>query len=70
MMSAFVIAGALSWIGRWYQPGGDYTPEQIAQQCIATLCDGVLRRVEAPASVAPKAPRRSRRSSNAMAPES
>ena len=47
-----------------------YTPEQIAQQCIATLCDGVLRRVEAPASVAPKAPRRSRRSSNAMAPES
>ena len=45
-MTAFVIAGALSWIGRWYQPGGEYTPEQIAQQCIATLCDGVLRRVE------------------------
>ncbi|MBT9513888.1 MAG: TetR/AcrR family transcriptional regulator, partial [Acidovorax sp.] len=41
---AFVIAGALSWIGRWYQPGGEYTPEQVAQQCIATLCDGVLRR--------------------------
>ena len=47
-MTAFVIAGALSWIGRWYQPGGEYTPEQIAQQCIATLCDGVLRRAEAP----------------------
>ena len=45
-MSAFMIAGALSWIGRWYQPGGDYTPEQVAQQCIATLCDGVLRRPE------------------------
>ena len=43
-MTAFVIAGALSWIGRWYQPGGEYTPEQVAQQCIATLCDGVLRR--------------------------
>lgn len=43
-MSAFVIAGALSWIGRWYQPGGEYTSEQVAQQCIATLCDGVLRR--------------------------
>ena len=41
---AFVIAGALSWIGRWYQPDGEYTPEQVAQQCIATLCDGVLRR--------------------------
>ena len=45
-MTAFVIAGALSWIGRWYQPGGEYTPEQIAQQCIATLCHGVLRRLD------------------------
>lgn len=45
-MTAFVIAGALSWIGRWYQPGGEYTPEQVAQQCIVTLCDGVLRRSE------------------------
>ena len=45
-MTAFVIAGALSWIGRWYQPGGEYTPEQVAQQCIATLCEGVLRRPE------------------------
>nr|WP_295940922.1 TetR/AcrR family transcriptional regulator [uncultured Acidovorax sp.] len=43
-MTAFVIAGALSWIGRWYQSDGEYTPEQVAQQCIATLCDGVLRR--------------------------
>lgn len=44
-MTAFVIAGALSWIGRWYQPGGEYTPEQVADQCIATLRDGVLKRV-------------------------
>ena len=43
-ITAFVIAGALSWIGRWYQPVGEYTAEQVAQQCIATLCDGVLRR--------------------------
>jgi AcrR family transcriptional regulator len=43
-ITAFVIAGALSWIGRWYQPGGEYTADQVAQQCIATLCDGVLRR--------------------------
>lgn len=43
-ITAFVIAGALSWIGRWYQPGGEYTAEEVAQQCIATLCDGVLRR--------------------------
>lgn len=45
-MTAFVIAGALSWIARWYQPGGEYTPEQIAEQCIDTLCAGVLRRVD------------------------
>ncbi|MEI7763533.1 MAG: TetR/AcrR family transcriptional regulator [Comamonadaceae bacterium] len=43
-MAAFVIAGALSWIGRWYQSGGEYSPEQIAEQCIAKLLDGVLRR--------------------------
>jgi AcrR family transcriptional regulator len=43
-MAAFVIAGALSWIGRWYQPGGEYSPEQIAEQCIEHLLHGVLRR--------------------------
>ena len=43
-MTAFVIAGALSWIGRWYQPEGEYTPDQVAEQCIATLCAGVLQR--------------------------
>lgn len=44
-MTAFVIAGALSWIGRWYQPGGQYSAEEVAQQCIDTLM-GVLRRAE------------------------
>ncbi|WP_333905600.1 TetR/AcrR family transcriptional regulator [Delftia acidovorans] len=43
-MTAFVIAGALSWIGRWYQPGGQYSAEEVAQQCIDTLMGGVLRR--------------------------
>ena len=50
-MTAFVIGGALSWIGRWYQPGGEYTPEQIADQCIATLCHGAVRRSDVPAPV-------------------
>lgn len=66
-MTAFVIAGALSWIGRWYQPGGEYTPEQVAQQCIATLCDGVLRRVDEPASAGPS--RKPPHQSNALAAE-
>ncbi len=66
-MTAFVIAGALSWIGRWYQPGGEYTPEQISQQCIATLCDGVLRRVDVPAAAT--TPRKSRRPSSTRVAE-
>lgn len=41
-MTAFVIAGALSWIGRWYQSGGEYTSTQVAEQCIGTLMHGVL----------------------------
>lgn len=41
-MTAFLIAGALSWIGRWYQPAGEYTPEEIATQFISTLRDGIL----------------------------
>jgi len=45
-MTAFVIAGALSWIGRWYQPGGQYSAEEVAQQCIDTLMGGVLRRAQ------------------------
>lgn len=58
-LTAFAIAGALSWIGRWYRPDGEYTPEQIAEQCIATLCAGVLRRpgaVPGPAPAAEPAP--------------
>ena len=41
-MTAFVIAGALSWIGRWYQSGGEYSAAQVAEQCIGTLMHGVL----------------------------
>ena len=41
-MTAFVIAGALSWIGRWYHSGGEYTAAQVAEQCIGTLMHGVL----------------------------
>lgn len=43
-MTAFVIAGGLSWIGRWYRPDGDYLPDEIVEQCISTLLGGVLRR--------------------------
>ncbi|MBY0408779.1 MAG: TetR/AcrR family transcriptional regulator, partial [Burkholderiaceae bacterium] len=66
-MTAFVIAGALSWIGRWYRPGGEYTPEQIADQCMATLCDGVLRRTDAKPARAAPAVKPARKRSTSMA---
>ena len=43
-MAAFVIAGGLSWIGRWYQPQGAYTADQIIEQCTQLLLQGVLAR--------------------------
>jgi len=57
-MAAFMLAGALSWIGRWYRPDGDLTPDQIADQGIELLLNGVLHRPAAvrrkPAAVKPK----------------
>ena len=40
-MAAFVIAGALSWLGRWYQEGGEYTADEVIDQCIDQLLAGV-----------------------------
>jgi len=57
-MTAFVIAGALSWIGRWYQPQGAYAPAEVAQQCIDTLLGGVLARAPGPGAAARKAPKK------------
>jgi AcrR family transcriptional regulator len=42
-IAAFTIAGALSWIGKWYRPDGPLSPEEIADQCIAVLMNGVAR---------------------------
>lgn len=51
-LAAFMLAGALSWVGRWYRPDGQMTPEQIADQGIALLLGGVL------AQSSPSAPRK------------
>jgi AcrR family transcriptional regulator len=40
-IAAFTLAGALSWIGRWYQPAGPLSPAEIADQCIALLASGL-----------------------------
>lgn len=42
-LAAFAIAGALSWIGRWYHPDGPHTPEQIAEQFINLMMFGIRK---------------------------
>ena len=55
-MAAFTIAGALSWIGRWYRPDGGMDPKAIADHCIGLLalglCSGQTRPAGAPRSTA------------------
>ncbi len=41
-LAAFTLAGALSWIGRWYRADGGMAPEQIADTCVDLLLRGVL----------------------------
>lgn len=48
-VAAFTLAGALSWVGRWYRPEGLLTPDEIAEQSIALLMSGLRRREAAAA---------------------
>jgi len=45
-IAAFTVAGALSWIARWYRPDGPLSPDDIAEQCISILVGGLVRRAE------------------------
>lgn len=48
-ITAFAIAGALSWIGRWYQPDGEYSAEAVVERVMDTLM-GSLVSTKLPAS--------------------
>ena len=54
-MAGFMLAGALSWIGRWFRNDGALTPEQITQQAMELLSNGMLRRMPAAKAVRNKA---------------
>jgi AcrR family transcriptional regulator len=41
--AAFSVAGALSWIARWYDPNGPLKAQQIADQCIDLLMNGLSK---------------------------
>jgi AcrR family transcriptional regulator len=56
-LAAFTLAGALSWVGRWYRPGGTLGAEQIADTCCDLLLSG-LRPAPVPPTASPPARRR------------
>jgi AcrR family transcriptional regulator len=43
-LAAFTLAGALSWIGRWYDPHGPLSAEEVAQHSTTLLMEGLLPR--------------------------
>ena len=43
-LSAFAIAGALNWIGHWYDPAGASSPQAIADDFAMRLTDGLAAR--------------------------
>lgn len=40
-MTAFTLAGALNWPGRWYDPKGALTPAQISEAMVKVLMGGL-----------------------------
>jgi AcrR family transcriptional regulator len=40
-LTAFTLAGALNWPARWHRPGGDQTPEAVAEQMVDILTSGL-----------------------------
>ena len=43
-LAAFTLAGALSWIGRWYDPHGPLSAEAVARDSTALLMNGLSPR--------------------------
>jgi len=43
-LAAFTIAGALSWIGRWYDPDGPLGADAVARESTAILMNGLSPR--------------------------
>jgi AcrR family transcriptional regulator len=43
-VAVFTIAGALSWVGHWYKPGGRLSPREVAESVVALLDAGLSPR--------------------------
>ena len=51
---SFAIAGAINWVGTWYEPGGDLPPDEIAQEFTRILTGGLIPAASSPRSSKPK----------------
>jgi AcrR family transcriptional regulator len=43
-LAAFAIAGALNWISTWYRPGGALSAEEIAENYVKVLTEGLTNK--------------------------
>ncbi len=43
-MTAFTLAGALNWPGRWHDPDGPLSAEQVADSLVDILISGLAPR--------------------------
>jgi hypothetical protein len=61
-LTAFAIAGALNWIGQWYEPGGALSTQAIADEFVVRLTEGLTR--TQPSNKTPSAHNKDPRSSS------
>ena len=45
-VAVFTIAGALSWVGHWYKPGGRLSPHEVAANVVSMLMAGLSPRTD------------------------
>ena len=57
-LAAFTLAGALSWIGRWFDPLGSLSADEVARHSTALLMRGLTARAPPVAACAPAPVRR------------
>ena len=54
-LASFAIAGAINWIGTWYQPGGALTAEEIGREFASLLTRGLCKAKQIKSTASKKA---------------
>jgi AcrR family transcriptional regulator len=50
-IAAFTLAGALNWMGRWFDASGPLSKEEVALRTTDVLLNGLLRRTKQPQEI-------------------